>query len=272
MKAVLLSDLLTQARRMADMEHGGPVSNAELQAQAVASAQRLYDLLISARGQEYYRKTAECYVVPGQAKYHLPSDFYKLLAVLANPSTTAISGGLSGTFSETDSREAPGWLPLAPFEMRELWRLMGRRASGPSDCCYRLCGAQWESPSGEFGVGSDDIEIAPSPDQAWALRVEYLPVAWTTLSDGELKLNGVNGFEQFVVLETAIYALQKEQSDASHLERRLAAEVARIEAMGRRDHTTPSRVVDTSGCLDGGLGGGWRGRAYGDRLVGGWPW
>lgn len=273
MKAVLLSELITRARRAADMEYGGPVSDSELREEARASVQRLYDLLVAARGQEYYRKTAEMYVVPGQALYHLPSDFYKLLAVLANPSTTALGEATPGTFAETDSRDTPGWLPLAPFEMRELHWLMGRRASHPGECMYRLRGAQWESASGEFGIGSDDLELSPAPGSGWVLRVEYLPVAWTTLDGNDLKLNAINGFEQMIVLETAIYALQKEQSDASHLERRLDQEVARVQAMAKaRDFTAPSRIVDTAGCLDGGAGGGWRQRAYGDRLVGGWVW
>lgn len=256
------------------MENGGPVTDAELRTEALASVQRLYDLLISARGQEYYRKTVETYVVAGQPLYHLPSDFYKLLAVFANPSTSAISGVVvAGTFGETDSRDSAGWFRLDPFEMRDLARYMGRRATGPEECGYRLRGAQWEDPSGEFGVGTEDLEISPSPSTAWALRVEYLPVAWTTLSGTEMKLNGVNGYEQFVVLETAIYALQKEQSDASHLERRLAAETTRIEAMAKaRDFTAPSAIVDTAGCLDGyGGGGGWRARAYAGRQ-GGWLW
>lgn len=275
MKAVLLSSLITQARQMADMENGGPITDAELRTQALGSVQRLYDLLVAARGQEYYRKTVETYVVAGQAIYHLPSDFYKLLTVMANPTTTGLSGvSVAGTFVETDSRDVPGWLLLRPFEMRELHRLMGRRASGPGDCAYRLRGAQWEDPSGEFGVGTDDLELSPAPASGWALRIEYLPVAWTTLSGTEMKLNGVNGYEQYIVLETAIYALQKEQSDASHLERRLAQETARIQAMAKaRDFTSPSRIVDTCGLLDGSDGGGgWRQRAYGDRVVGGWVW
>lgn len=248
---ILLSDMRAEVRETADMENGGgPVTDAELNKKLLASVRRLYDRLISARGQEYYRSTVELNVTAGQALYALPADFYKILTVSANEG--AVMASPSSTFAASDSGEREGWSLLRPFEMLDLPRLLGRRSSCASETRYRLRGVQGTSGTFEAQDGLEQLELRPVPGTSWTLRLDYLPTAAATLSGGgDLIINGINGFEQACILEVAIYALGKEETDARHLVAQLQAENARIELMASaRDHGSPEGIVDTEGLLD----------------------
>lgn len=251
---LLLSSLVTQVRQMADMEVGGPVSDAEIAQRLLSSVQRLHDRLVSARGQEYYRVTRELNVLPGQALYPLPDDFYKILAVSAHErAVLQLLDVLPGTFTEADSGdEASGeeWSLLRPFEMLQLPGLLGRRSTSASETRYRLRGAPATTA---LSAGTDLIELRPVPGAVWTLRLDYIPIAATQLQEGDLQVNAVNGFEQVCVLEVAMYCLGKEETDSRHLAALLAQENARIELLATtRDHGSPEQIVDTEGLLEGG--------------------
>lgn len=265
---LLLSSLVTQVRQMADMEAGGPVSDPEIRQRLLSAAQRLHDRLVAARGQEYYRVTRELVTIPGQALYPLPEDFYKILAVSAHEQAVTIVDALvgppgpptPGVFVLADSGdEASGeeWSLLRPFEMLQLPGLLGRRSSCASETRYRVRGAPATAGSLEAHDGADLLELRPVPGHAWTLRLDYIPLATSQLSEDDLVLNGINGFEQVLVLEVAMYCLGKEESDARHLAGLLAQENARIELMATtRDHGSPEQIVDTEGLLDGAWLGG----------------
>lgn len=264
---LLLSSLVTQVRQMADMEVGGPVSDAEIKQRLLSSVQRLHDRLVAARGQEYYRVTRELHTIPGQALYALPVDFYKILAVSAHEgAVTLVGGGISppgpptpGQFVVADSGdEASGeeWSLLRPFEMLQLPGLLGRRSTCASETRYRVRGAPSTARELEVNDGTDLLELRPVPGHAWTLRLDYIPIAAVQLVEGDLLLNAINGFEQVCVLEVAMYCLGKEETSSSHLAPLLAQENARIELMATtRDHGSPEQLVDTEGLLDGAWGG-----------------
>ena len=267
---VLLSDLVTRAKRAADQEYGGPVSTAEATERMKSAIAQLYDRLVHARGQDYYRSTRELNTIAGQANYAMPDDFYKILAVLGNRSavlSTTGPGYSAGVFqSGTDSGDQEGWTLLRPFDVVELAGLFGRPASVPSETRYRLRGIQETSGTSEAQTGSDTLELRPVPRSSFTLRLEYLPLAYTTPDgSGDLLVNGINGFEDWCIFKVAIYCAQKEQSDTKDLREEFAAQEERIASMARsRDLGSPEKIVDSAGILSGWpgkpLGGGrWRG-------------
>lgn len=79
-------------------------------------------------------------------------------------------------------------------------------------------------------------------------------------------LDGVNGWEDYIIYSAAIDALQKEESDTTDTERRLQAVKSRIEAMSSdRDQGSPERVKDVtsvSSLFD-------QGTSYRYRVIGG---
>lgn len=251
-KKVLLSDLVDEVREAADMEYGGPVSDAEIKRRLLRAVQKLYDKLISARGQDYYRSTAELDVTPGQALYSLPADFYKLLCLMGN--ANPVMANTSSAFDTTsDSGEATGWTLLRPFEMLELPRLLGVPGALASDTRYRLRGKQETSGTTEATTGAEQLELRPTPTAAWTLRLEYLPVAYVTeAGNGDLLIDGISGFEDWAILQVAIYCARKEETDTTDLRAAFALEDQRISEMASaRDHSSPERIVDACGLLDG---------------------
>jgi len=68
-----------------------------------------------------------------------------------------------------------------------------------------------------------------------------------TFSPTDMNIDGVNGWEEYIVVDAAIKCLQKEESDCSVLLAQKAAIVARIESeASNRDAGMPSTVSDTS--------------------------
>jgi len=271
MQRVLLSDLTTRALRAADQEYGGPVSAAEVKERMLSALRKLYDKLIAARGQEYYRTTVELNTVSGQAVYPLPEDFYKLLSLSANRTAVLATGGSGyqdGVFRVADSGASEGWALLRPYEMLEEHNLLGRPSALPAESCYRLRGTQETSGTAEALTGSDELEIRPCPTSSWTLRLNYIPVAYTTPGTGDLYVNGVNGFEDWAVYKVAIYCAQKEQNDTSELRAEFQEEDRRLDQMAKsRDLGSPERIVDAAGILDG-----WPGSTLGrNRRRGFWP-
>lgn len=270
--AVTLVSLIARVRAAADLEgSNGPVSDSEIGAQLVLSIRRLYERLLLARGQEYYRKTAELNVTPGTAIYSLPADFFELLAVLG--CDTAVMSAPSSTFAASDSGNSGSWCRLAPFSMAELERLLGasRRSGGlpgdPHRPKYRTRGAQANRVGETVTAGSEEIELRPAPVSVWTLRIEYIPSAVDP--SGGAEINGIHGWEEVAVLEVAAYCLAKQEQDTRYLKARVAEEYARIDSLARaRDAGSPEPgVVDTCGLIDG-----WGGssRAYGHGYGGGW--
>lgn len=79
----------------------------------------------------------------------------------------------------------------------------------------------------------------------------YIPTR-SLLANGADTLAGVNGWEEYVVVDAAIRCLLKEESDASSLMAMKQGQMARIEqAAAVRDAGGPSRIVDVEGLPDG---------------------
>lgn len=71
----------------------------------------------------------------------------------------------------------------------------------------------------------------------------------TNLSGGiiQVDMNGVNGWEEYIVIDAAIKCLIKEESDISALELQKAQMLKRIEAMAsNRDSGRPDRIADVN--------------------------
>ena len=58
-------------------------------------------------------------------------------------------------------------------------------------------------------------------------------------------VNGVNGWEEYIVVDTAIKMLAKEESDTRYLERQRERLLQRIEVMAQnRDYDQPESITD----------------------------
>lgn len=220
--SVSLTDLRTRVRYYANMEASTFVTDTELNARISASARRLYGKLVATRGQEYYRVNGTLTTTPGVALYALPDGFWQMLVVMAQ------WNGL--------------WLRMQPFETNEEPELLNIKNPVPGVIRYRLTGQQQDAITAE----QDKLELCPTPVSAFTIRFLFIPTLTLTPDGlGETWVNGVAGFEEWIVLDVAIQCLAKEESDASAL-MQLKAECERdIESLaGARDAGAAARVVD----------------------------
>jgi hypothetical protein len=213
-KTVTLSSLRTQIRQRCDMENSSFVSDSELNSYINASYAELYDLLVS-RFEDYFTTTTTATVTAGNSSFAVPSDFYKLR-------------GVDRQIGSSDNYYA-----LLKFNFSERnWRnrRLNRALFGQSNINYRLIG--------------DTVELLPEDHAAGTYRLWYVP-AFTTLSSDSDTLDGVNGWEEYIVVDACIKCLEKEESSTTSFERQKQKLEMRIEEMAsNRDFDQPERVTD----------------------------
>lgn len=250
--------ILTRVRERACCEGDDLVTDTEINDLINQALTGLWDRLVDAWGQEYYRRTAELATVAGTALYALPADFYKVLTVMVNPSVPAGFGAeFEGTphpeiFQNTDHDIVGGWRECEAFGMGELARLLNTRTTTPHMTRYRTRGVQLSGPgalAAPSAVEQQLLELRPTPRTSFFVRLEYLPTAPQFFEVGEeddpLTIDFINGWEEWVILTVAIVILGKEETDASHLmvqKQEIDARIVRL--AGSRSAGRPERVRD----------------------------
>lgn len=239
MPLVTLGSLVAKARRRADMTNSTFLPDTEWKELILSGVQALRQRLHRG-GQEWERSTAEIATVAGQALYELPDDFLTLIQLLANRSAVQ-AAPVAGRWQAATS-DATGWVPLWPFEMNELAGLLNRTDGNADTVRYRLRNERTDVSGVLTPVRK--VELRPTPRYAFTLRLEYLPTTIASTADNAV-VEGLDGFEDIPVLQAAIYALQKEESDATALVAWLQREEARLDEMATaQDRNRPERVVD----------------------------
>ena len=213
-KTATLSVIRTEAKQRAEMENSTFVADSEWNGYINRSYAELYDMLVQKFGPEYYITSSTVTTVSGTDSYALAADFYKLLGV-----DLLVSG--------TD------YVTLSPFmfsERNQFGSVARILRGGAPDYRYRVQGS--------------NLVLRPVPKEARTLKVWYIP-AYTTLSQDSDTLDGVNGWEEYVIVDAAMKALSKEESDVSVLMAQKQALIQRIEAAAQnRDAGAPLRMVD----------------------------
>ena len=221
-----LDDMRTRVRELANMETqaaSGFVTDAELARRLNEALKGLYDMLVEARGQEYYIKDTTFTLVSGVNDYSLPLDFYEGASVVAS------NGSWSYQLRTWEMQELAALSSISAQTSGSLWSLR-YRYKGPLSA-----------------AGSNQITIYPTPSDAFTVTVWYIP-AMTELVLGTDTFNGVNGWEQWAVLTAAIDVLNKEESDTVALMTERAMVEARIRKLaGNQDAGRASRITDVRG-------------------------
>lgn len=215
MKTITLGELKTQVRQRADMENSTFISDDELTDYINKSKDELYDILVQKFGADYYTTYQDISLVSGTSEYSLPVDFYKAMGV---------------DYQVTGDGK---WITLRPFMFSERNRYnstVRNSIIGAIDLEYR--------------IRNDKLWFRNAPIQSGTARLWYIPVA-TDLSSDTDTIMGVNGWEEYVVIDAAIKCLVKEESDTTALRSDKQAMMQRIEAAAEnRDAGSPQRVTD----------------------------
>jgi hypothetical protein len=213
-KTATLASLRTTIRQRCDQENSSFVSDTELNGYINASYAELYDILVS-RFEDYYTTTSTETVTAGNSSFSVPADFYKLRGVDRQiGSSSDFYALLKFNFSERNWRN----------------RRLNRSLFGQSNINYRLVG--------------NNVELVPEDHAPGTYKLWYIP-AFTTLTSDTDTVDGVNGWEEYIVVDACIKCLEKEESDVSTFIRQKALLEARIEEMAsNRDLDQPERVTD----------------------------
>lgn len=221
-KAVSHQQLIDDARLYADQRTSTFLTDTEVSRLVNLQIGELYDLLVEARGHEFYATSDTIAIAAGTAAYNLPDDFYQLLA-------------LNLEWVDDDHE------PVDPLNHQgDIWRYADIEWQRWSAKGYRLRGSQ--------------IDIYPTPSSAVTARLHYVPVftdlpivvGEATTFEGEF--DGVNGWEKLVVLGVAIEMLEiEEKGSGATLREAFERQYERIASLAAdRDAAAEVQVRDVS--------------------------
>jgi hypothetical protein len=190
------------------------ISDSELNSYINASLAELYDLLIQTRGEDYYVSGPETIqLVPGTSTYPLEVDFLKLL-------------GVDCVLSNTQA------VSLKAFKWQERNRF---REPFYSSSYFNLM----------YQIRGNDLVLVPTPNNGQTLQYWYIPRCPVLAADGDT-FDGINGWEEYVIIDAAIKMRVKEESGVQELLIAKQEMKERIKsASAGRDSLEPARVVDT---------------------------
>ena len=206
-----LLQLRTRARERADMVNSSFVTDSELNGYISASYAELYDILVQS-GLVYFTPTTQTITGNGNETYALGADYYGTVRV--------------------DRLEGSDYFPLDEYMITE--RHDYENASGSKAVGYSIQGS--------------NISLLPAPSSG-TYRHIYIPAPTDlTASADSVTVDGVSGWEEYIVVDAARKMLQKEESSTTGVERDLIRLKERIEEMAQnRAWSTPRRIVDTRG-------------------------
>lgn len=96
-----------------------------------------------------------------------------------------------------------------------------------------------------YNISNNQLKINRS-DYSGVIKLWYIPLA-PVLDDDADTTDFYNGWDRFVIVDSAIVCLNKEESDTSQLERELMTLERRIQNSSEKNDHQPSRIVDTVG-------------------------
>lgn len=216
-RLVTLAELKFQSRLRADKVGSTFIKDDELLTYINSSYAELYDLLVGAYGNEYYEQEHSFSTVGNTRRYDLPDDFYKLVGVDYVIGPTSV-------------------LTLKPYQFNERNR-------------YQQ-GTYWSALVGIYGpkyrLVNEAIEFAPIPDGSYNIKLHYVPACPKLVDDSDTA-NGVNGWEEYIIVDVARKMLIKEETDVTELNKHKDALLARINLMAEnRDAGQSFRVTDVT--------------------------
>jgi hypothetical protein len=234
-----LLTIRSTAQQRADMVSSPFITDAEWNSYINASARELYGLLAQKFGDDYFVQLPPyTFQTDGESDwYTLPQDFFKLRAVDLQLTTSP-----------------GGYYSVKPFNLPER-----NRFSLPNLQTFYGVLANMR-----YRMAGNRLWLIPRPQGGQTIRIFYVPRMTELVEDTDV-LDGVSGWEEYVVVDTVIKALAKEESDTTVFERAKAALVARIEAeASNRDAANPKTVSDTAYQGMSGWGyGGWPDDGFG---------
>lgn len=222
-----LGNMRLEVQQRSDLVNSFNITTQEWNSMISQSYKELYDILIQKFGNDYYIQIPYTWQTTGtidpiyQAQvFALPNDFYKSMRVevALNPS------------------DPNSWITLKKFEaiQANLWNYPNVYTFyGITNLRYRIWGS--------------NLQIVPISQAGQTIRMWYSPRPNQLINDADI-IDGISGYEEYIIADTAIKALVKQESieQAQAFSLQKDALMKRIEqAAENRDVGTPETVSDS---------------------------
>lgn len=204
-----LGQIRLMSQQRADRENSNFVTMPEWNTYINQSYFELYDLLTTTY-EDYYFATpitittdgsSYLYALPNGSNYSSAPPFYKMLGLDMGLSTSNNAYISLNRFNFIDRN-------------RYVFPNLGSTYLGVFNLQYKIVG--------------NNVMFIPTPSANQFLRLWYIPRLTQLLSDSDV-MDGVSGWTEYVIVDSAIKALQKEESDTQVLMVQKTALIKRIE-------------------------------------------
>lgn len=224
MQTVTLGALRTKARRYADFIASGSAesvfANTDINAVINEKCREYYDLLIAARGHEYFLSDAALSLsVANGASYTLPATCYEVSSVTLEWDDT----------THEDVGPLNSLLERSPFTNWAVWDIGSAKA-------WRISGNS---------AGDQTIEFLPAPQSSVTARIRYVPTLTALADDGD-EIVAFNGWDKLIAVGTAIELRTIKGLPVGPLQAEFQRVEARVKEMAdERLANYSARIVDT---------------------------
>ena len=232
---VSLGYLRAQAQLRCDRFNSQFVKTQEWNSYITEARKQLYNIVTESYGDDYYSSATYTFTTGnGLQAYPLPPDFFKLylVEVALNP----------GDANSWVTLRQVNWIQKNLYNYPNVYTFYGI-----TNLRYRLMG--------------NNLYIVPIPTGGQTIRIWYTPRPATLLQDTDI-VDGISGWEEFVIVTAAMMALLKEESPtASEFKALKDEQIEMIQsAAANRNVGEPMQVSDSKmrnfawNSTDGGYG------------------
>lgn len=236
---ISLGELRQRSQQKADLVNSQFITTNEWNFYINESAKELYDLLITVYEDYYVAPRLLIETITNQQFYDLPNG-QNYAGVPALYKLYGVDLGLNSSNNAFVSLKKFNFIQRNKYVFPQITSSL----LGVFNLEYRLIGGQ--------------IMFIPGPTQGQPFGLWYYPRLKTLLQDTDI-LDGISGWELYVICRAAKYALDKEESDTSRITEEIGYLKQRIESSAmNRDAGQPDTISDvrTSNERWGGWGGG----------------
>jgi len=242
-----LGQLRLESQQRADRVNSQFVTLPEWNAYINQSMFELYDILITAYEDYYIAPPAYFTTASGSQQYNLPNGinvFQDETGANYVPENMYKLVGVDLGLNNANN----GFVTVSKFNFIDRNKYVYPNTASTIYGVFNM----------QYRVMGDKLQLIPAPSANQPMRLWFIPTKQQLLKDTDI-LKGFSGWTEYIIVDAAIKALQKEESDVSVLMAQKVALKQRIqEAASNRDAGQPDRISDTRGM------GGFMGSGYGN--------
>lgn len=230
-----LGQLRLNAMREADRVNSNFLTVPEWNFNINNSLFELYDLLIDTYDDYYFAQPAYFTTDGTNSNYSLPNGILPFNDQTGTPFTAPPFYKLAGVDLGVNNSPT-GWVTMAKYNFIDrnqyFYPNTNSTLYGVFNMSYRVLGNQ--------------LTFIPLPSGNQPIRIWYIPRMVMLLRDTDTTSSGISGWQEYVIVDAAIKALEKEESDTSALVMRKEGLRKRIEASAsNRDQGRPDTISDS---------------------------